>query len=306
MKIVIAGGSGFLGRIVASHFDTPKNKIVILTRGRTVSGNLNFVHWDGQYLGDWTSSLEGADVLINLAGRSVNCRYNNRNRSEILHSRLDSTRVLGAAMGKISRPPALWIQSSSATFYKHSETGVMDEYTGETGDTFSEQVCQQWEQAFGQLVLPFTRKIILRMGIVLGEGSALSRLINLANCGLGGPQGSGRQFMSWIHYRDVLRIIDWILAHPTVQGVLNVTAPHPVRNSVFMRELRSVLKIPAGIPLPKSLLELGAWLIGTETELILKSRKVCPQRLLDKGFVFEFPDLKSALGDLCQPEVRRS
>lgn len=307
MKIVIAGGSGFLGALIANHV-VQKDHVTILTRGTSsTSGRLHYVHWDGQSIGSWISALHGADVLINLAGRSVNCRYTEENRKEILNSRLDSTRVLGEALQKIRRPPSLWIQSSSATFYRHSEKRFMDEYTGETSDTFSEQVCQQWEEAFNRIDLPRTRKVILRTGIVLNaSGSALTRLINLTKFGLGGKLGDGRQFISWIHYRDVLNIVDWIIANPDQDGIFNVVTPQPVRNGEFMQTLREVLNVSFGLPMPKWLLEFGARVIGTETELILKSRKVYPQRLLDEGFVFEFPDLNSALGNLCQSEARKS
>jgi hypothetical protein len=183
---------------------------------------------------------------------------------------------------------------------------MMDEYSGETGISFSEQVCQQWENAFNQWVLPQTRKVILRTGIVLkANDSALKQWIRLVKCGLGGTQGSGRQCVSWIHHQDFQNILCWLIKHPEIQGVINATSPQPIRNQNFMEALRHSLQVSLVIPLPTLALELGARLIGTETELILKSRKVYPQRLLDNGFVFEFPDLKIALGDLCQPENRK-
>lgn len=308
MKIVLAGGNGFLGNILRDALKLKAQEIVILTRGKSLrSGNVSYVHWDGRSLGPWTSALEGADVLINLTGKNVNCRYTEKNKREILRSRLDSTRVLGKSMERLQQAPSLWLQCSSATIYRNSHDKLMDEKTGECGNDFSEQVCLQWEGMFNRQLLPATRKVTLRIGIVLdASGSALSRLINLTRFGLGGKQGDGKQFVSWIHKEDVVKIIDWIIATPHVNGVLNVVAPNPITNNHFMQTLRAALKVPFGLPMPAWLLSAGAKLIGTEPELILKSRKVYPQRLLDKGFVFEFPDLKSALVDLCQPEAKIS
>jgi len=299
MKIVVAGGSGFIGKILIETFKAQAD-IVVLTRGenRTVE-NVNYMHWDGEHIGAWTAVLTGADVLINLTGKNVNCRYTEKNKAEILNSRLASTRVLGKAVDEMRDPPSLWIQSSSATIYRHSEDLLMTEKNGELGNDFSEQVCLQWEGMFNRQILPQTRKVVLRTGIVLGASdSALPRLINLVKTGLGGKQGNGNQFVSWIHERDVVSTINWIIKNKKAEGVYNVVAPQPRTNQEFMKTLRKTLKIPFGLPAPAWLLTLGAWIIGTETELILKSRKVYPQRLLDEGFVFEFPDLKSALEDL--------
>lgn len=308
MKIILAGGSGFLGNGLINAFRSSMESIVVLTRGEsTSSGNVHHVHWDGKTLGPWTNSLEGADVLINLTGKNVNCRYTEKNKTEILRSRLDSTRVLGKALDRMSSPPALWIQCSSATIYRHSEDKLMDEKSGECGNGFSEQVCLQWEGMFNRQILPYTRKVVLRIGIALGtSGSALPRLINMTKAGFGGRQGNGKQFVSWIHHQDIVRIINWIIENPQANGVYNAVAPQPLANRDFMKSLRKALKVPLGLYMPTWLLSIGAWLIGTETELILKSRKVYPQRLLDNGFVFEFPDLNSALVDLCQPEVKRN
>lgn len=306
MKIVLAGGSGFLGKIFIDAFKASAESIVVLTRGRnSIEGNVMHIHWDGKTLGSWAASLEGTDVLINLSGKNVNCRYTEANKSEILHSRLDSTKILGRAIEDMNRPPRLWIQSSSATIYRHSEDKLMDEKTGECGNSFSEQVCLQWEGMFNRQILPHTRKVVLRIGIVLGlSDSAIPRLVTLARMGLGGAQGSGRQFVSGIHEKDVVNIIRWIIATPGAMGVYNAVSPQPLTNRAFMQTLRKVMKVPVGLPIPAWLLSAGAGLIGTETELILKSRKVYPQRLLDEGFVFEFPDLKSALEDLWFSERR--
>lgn len=308
MKIVLAGGSGYLGAVLTDFYKDKTNQIIVLSRGpESTQGNVHTIHWDGKTSGPWTHHLENADLLINLTGKNVNCRYTEKNKREILDSRIDSVRVLGEAVRRLRQPPQLWIQSSSATIYRDSEDKLMDEQTGEIGNGFSENICIQWEKAFAEQSLPGTRKVVLRTGIVLGRSdSALPRLINLVRVGLGGPQGKGTQYSSWIHERDVVSVIEWIRLHPEASGVFNCTAPQPVPNTVLMRELREKLNVPIGLPTPSWLLAIGAAMIGTETELILKSRKVYPQRLLDEGFVFEFPDLKAALGDLCPVEVKRS
>lgn len=304
MKIILAGGSGYLGHLLAQFYKTKAREIIILSRNsKPAVENIRTVHWDGKTMGEWADELEGADVLINLAGKNVNCRYTEKNKKEILDSRIDATRVLGEAVQKLRVPPALWIQSSSATIYHYSEDKMMTEENGQRGMGFSEMVCQRWEKSFTAINLSQTRKVILRTGIVLGRtDGALPRLINLVKMGFGGKQGHGRQYTSWIHERDIVNIVEWLRIHPTATGVFNSTAPQPVTNKSFMKALRHEFKIPFGLPVQRWLLALGAFIIGTETELILKSRKVYPQRLLDNGFVFEFPDLKSALVDLCQLE----
>jgi hypothetical protein len=304
MKIVIAGGSGYLGKLLARFYQSTAT-ITILSRNNAKSiGNIRFVSWDTVTLGDWVKELEDSDMLVNLAGKSVNCRYNEKNKPEILSSRLDPTKILGEAIQLLKLPPRLWIQSSSATIYRHSEDVLMTEEGGEIGEGFSVDVCRKWEATFNRIVLPATRKVILRTGIVLGkEDGAMPRFVKLAGTGVT-QLGNGRQFVSWLHERDFANAVEWIRTRPDVDGIFNCTSPAPVANATFMKALRSQLQIPLGFAIPRWMLAAGALIIGTETELILKSRKVYPQRLLDNGFVFEFPDLKSALVDLCQREKR--
>lgn len=211
--------------------------------------------------------------------------------------------VLGEAIQTLRRPPALWIQSASATIYRDSQDKLMTERDSIYGIGFSEMICRRWERAFTELKTPQTRKVILRISFVLGRRDGpLPRLINLAKLGVGGKQGHGRQYVSWLHERDMAGVVEWVRLHPAITGVINCTAPQPVTNKDFMKLLRDEFRRPFGLPLPQWFLEFGAFIIRTETELVLKSRKVYPQRLLDNGFVFEFPDLKSALVDLCQRE----
>jgi uncharacterized protein (TIGR01777 family) len=243
--------------------------------------------------------LEGADLLINLTGKNVNCRYNQKNKDEILNSRVNATVALGKAFETLRTPPKVWIQSASATIYRHAEDRAMDEITGEIGEGFSVDVCNAWEKTFWEQNAPHTRKVLLRIGIVLGKSdSALPRMLRLARFGLGGQQGNGKQYMSWIHEDEVVSIMDWIYKHEEIKGTFNCTSPQPLTNANFMRCIRTVCNVPFGVPTPAWLLTIGAWLIGTETELILKSRWVLPKKLIEAGYVFRFPHLSDTLTDI--------
>jgi hypothetical protein len=299
-KIVIAGGTGFLGKGLIDHFATGATQLVVLTRGASrVSAQAKYIHWDAKTLGPWADALEDASVLINLNGKSVDCRYTPHNKKTIYSSRLDATAVLGRAIQLTNRPPKLWINASSATIYRHSLDKEMDEVDGEIGSGFSVDVCRRWEQTFNRFETKDIRKIIIRTGIVLGKVSgALKPLKTLARLGLGGPQGQGNQYFSWIHEKDFVRAIEFFIHNSDTHGAYNVVSPTPVTNAYAMRSLRNALKIPFGIPLPKPLLEIGAVLINTETELILKSRRVVPKRLQQKGFEFKYNSIESALQDL--------
>ena len=299
-KIIIAGGTGFLGNCLKDHYNGTDTEIVILTRNvKPHEGNITYVYWNGKDQGEWSATLEGADMLINLTGRSVDCRYNKKNKAEIYSSRLDSTTALAAAIGRCENPPGLWINSSSATIYRHALDRNMDEDTGETGTGFSVDVCQRWEKTFLDFTTPRTRKVIIRTAIVLGEkGGALKPLTVLAKTGLGGPQGRGDQYVSWLHEKDFVSIIDFIIAHEEIQGVYNLAAPNPIPNKDFMKTLRQTHNVRVGIPMPAWLLTAGAFLIRTEPELILKSRRVVPTKLLASGYQFHFTDIRSALADL--------
>lgn len=307
MKIVIAGGSGFLGKALTNYFTGKNIQVTILSRRPQKSNKLvKEVYWDGRTLQDWRHELEGAEALINLSGKSVDCRYTEANKQKIYASRLASTRVLEEAVRHCIHPPKVWLNSSSATIYRGSYDKFMDEQRGEIGHDFSMDVCRKWEAVFNECITPYTRKVTLRTSIVLHiTGGALVPLIKLAKAGLGGSMGDGKQFFSWIHIHDFCRVTEWFIQKP-VTGVYNVCSPQPLRNSDFMKSLRHSLHVRIALPLPVPLLACGAALIRTETELVLKSRKVYPQRLLDEEFVFEFPDLKTALEDLCQVEAKRS
>jgi len=287
-KIVIAGGTGFLGSSLVDHWKDAEVQIFILTRRRCEDyGNVHYVKWDGKHLGYWTKVLEGADVLINLNGKSVDCRYTQDNKELIYDTRIDATYILGKAVEGCINPPKLWINAASATIYRHAEDKDMDEQAGEIGTGFSVDVCKKWEASFKSFQLKNTRQVIFRIGIVLGEkGGPLKPLLNLAKIGFGGRQGSGKQFFSWIHVNDFVRAFDFIISREDLDGTFNLTGPRPVRNYEMMHQIRRLANRRFGLPMPKWLLEIGAIFIRTETELILKSRRVVPRRLLEEGFEF--------------------
>lgn len=312
-RIVIPGGSGQLGQILARHFQECGHHVTVLTRG-PYTAPWQTVHWDGDNIGPWTEHLEGADVCINLAGRSVNCRYHARNRREIYDSRINTTRLLNHVIANLADPPKVWLNASTATIYRHALDRPMDEATGELGgnelvsatrrapDTwnFSIRVAKDWESAFLETPTPRTRKVALRAAVVLSPlaGNAFAIFSNLVRTGLGGAQGNGRQFVSWIHDVDFARALEFMLLRDDIDGPVNIAAPNPVPNREFMGTFRDAWNVPNGVSLPTPLLDLGAFILRTETELTLKSRRVVPARLLEAGFQFQFPTWLSAAEDL--------
>jgi uncharacterized protein (TIGR01777 family) len=274
--VVIPGGAGHLGRIIAEHLHAKGNAVTVLARSGEVAP-WQVVSWNGADTDDWTRELEGADVVINLAGRSVNCRYNARNRREILGSRVGTTRVLGKAISRLQRPPRLWINASTATIYRHSFDREMDEATGELGgqernapDTwrFSIDVATRWERSFFEANTPHTRKIALRSAMVMSaeRGGTFDILLRLVRFGLGGTCGTGKQFVSWIHQNDFVRALDYLMAHEEFEGPINVASPNPLPNEAFMHILRNAWGARAGLPASKAMLEVGAFFLRTETE----------------------------------------
>jgi uncharacterized protein (TIGR01777 family) len=308
MKIVIPGGSGQLGTVLARAMQSEGHDVVVLSR-QPCARPWRVVGWDGATLGAWSKELDGGDVLINLTGRSVNCRYTASNRQEILESRVGATRVLGEAISQASRPPRVWLQACTATIYAHRYDAPNDEASGLTGGEeldapgtwkFSIDVARAWERAFTEAVVPHTRKVALRLAMTMSpdHGGVFDTLLWLVGRGLGGKAGDGRQFVSWIHYEDFVRATRWLMDHEEVEGVVNVAAPHPLPNADFMRALRDASGTRVGLPATRWMLEIGAVFLQTETELILKSRRVVPGRLLDHGFVFEYPLWPDAARDL--------
>lgn len=308
-QVVIAGGSGFIGQYLTRAFRSDGATVSLIGR-----------HGPDARWGDTaaiTDLLDGADLLINLAGKSVNCRYNAGNRAEIMRSRVDTTRELAEAVGACANPPALWVNSSTATIYRHADDRPMTEAEGEIGEGFSVNVATAWEREFFAQDLPGTRRVALRMAIVLGDGGALVPLLRLTRFGLGGPHLDGRWFatqarrdagtfhefratrgrqkFSWVHLADVLGSIRFIAERPDLSGVVNIAAPNTTDDRTLMATIRRLLRVPFGLPTPRWVLELGTAVISTETELVLKSRWVVPERLTQAGYAFEYPDLEPAL-----------
>jgi uncharacterized protein (TIGR01777 family) len=310
MKIVIPGGSGQVGTMVARAFHAEGHDVVVLSRGPGAAP-WRTVEWDGVHLGPWAAELDDADVLLNLAGRSVNCRYTAANRREIIESRVQSTRVLGQALGARHRPPRVWLQASTATIYAHRYDAPNDEATGIIGGheadapdawRFSIDVARAWEQAFNEVQAPATRKVTLRSAMTMSadRGGVFDALLALVRRGQGGRIGDGRQFMSWVHGEDFISAVRWLIAHDAIDGIVNIASPNPVPNDEFMRALRQAWGIHVALPTFAWMLEVGALFLRTESELVLKSRRVVPRRLVESGFVFAYPHWSDAARDLCR------
>ncbi len=304
-RLILAGGSGFLGQALARHFQALGWEVAVLTRTPQASHATREVRWDAETLGEWTRELEGAAAVVNLTGRTVDCRYNEANRRAILNSRVNSTRVLGEAIARCQNPPPVWLNASTATIYKHTYGPAWNEAgeigaTPEAKDEFSVQVARAWEEVFAAAQTPRTRKVAIRSAMVFGNGSnsVFPVLRRMTRLGLGGRMASGRQFVSWIHERDFCHAIEWIIAHDDFSGPVNLAAPNPLTNAEMMRLFRERYKMPFGLPAPEWLLEMGAFFLRTETELVIKSRRVVPGRLLANGFQFQFPMLREVLADL--------
>jgi uncharacterized protein len=358
-KIVIAGGTGFIGQALARYFGK-ENHVILLSRQAVSNQNNNYDHelikaadgynitywcWDATHVEKyWLQDIDGADIVINLAGKSVNCRYTEKNKQQIINSRTHSTKTIGDAIRQCVVPPKLWINASSATIYRHTTDKPNDEFTGVISDAkydnmpysfldrvryryrkcmtqlregknsprykeldkdFSVQVCQHWEKAFFEQRTPFTRKIALRAAVTLGQGGVMAPYFNLLKTGLGGSQGNGAQMYSWLHEEDLCRIVEWCYEHNNMEGVYNCSSPNAVTNAEFMRTLRRITGHSIGLRAFNWMLEAGAALIGTETELILKSRWVAPAKLLQTGFSFKYNEVEHALADIIRNTPRR-
>ena len=298
-KLIVAAGTGFLGNVLIQHFKNKFEEIIVLTRGKSeIKNQIKYVNWNAKSFSGWEKELENVDVVINLAGKSVDCRYTEKNKAEILASRIDSTKILNEAILQCENPPKHFINSSTATIYRHSEDKEMDEYTGEIGNDFSINVAKSWEKIFYEVETPKTLKTAIRTSIVLGKnGGAFVPLKKLTQLGLGGKNGDGKQFISWVHEKDFARAVEFII-EKELSGSINVVSPKPIRNEEFMKKLQKAIGVPFGLPISKSLLEFGAKIIKTETELVLKSRNVIPKRLTENGFEFEFGDLEKTFKSL--------
>lgn len=290
-KVVLAGGTGFIGKFLEDKFKALGYDVYIISRQE------QHICWNNHK--EIVEAIDHSDMLINLAGKSVDCRYNEKNKKEILISRTETTRTLGKALKKCGNPPSLWINSSTATIYRHAEDRPMTEENGEIGTGFSVDVAKEWEKAFFAFQLPETRQVALRIAIVLGpDGGVMTAFNNLVRFGLGGVQGPGNQMFSWIHIEDIFSIIQFLQERKDLSGVFNCSSPHPVTNREMMAKLRETMNMMIGLPSPKWLLEIGAVLIKTETELILKSRWVIPDRLEKAGYTFKYKDIGQAFAHI--------
>ena len=310
MKIIIPGGSGQVGTILSRALVADGHEVVVLSR-KPSAAPWRIVPWDAETLGQWTTELENADVVINLAGQNVNCRYNAKNRQLIKESRVKATRVVGQAIARASRPPRVWLQASTATIYAHRYDEPNDELTGILGSAeedapetwrFSIDVATAWERTANEADVPHTRKVLLRSAMTMSpdRGGVFDVLLTLVRWGLGGKNGNGRQYVSWIHYLDFVQAIYWLIAHEELEGPINLASPNPIPNRDFMRTLRRAWGTRLGLPATKWMLELGALLLRTETDLVLKRRRVVATRLLQSGFTFEYPTWEEAARDLCR------
>ncbi len=310
MKILIPGGSGHLGTVLARAFHNRGDEVVVLSRTVTNAVPWRVVKWDGATLQEWADEFEGAEAVINLAGQSVNCRYTPENRRIIIDSRVKSTRVVGQAIAQTTKAPRVWLQASTATLYAHRYDAPNDEATGKIGgsetdapDTwhFSIDVVKKWERELNAAAAPTTRKVLMRSAIVMTPhtGGPFDMLLRLVRFGLGGRLGDGKEFVSWIHDQDFVRSVEWLMQHEELDGPVNLAAPNPLPNSEFMAALRKAWGISFGLPATDWMLELGAFILRSETELMLKSRRVVPTRLLESGLTFQFPTWPEAAADLC-------
>lgn len=311
MKIVMPGGSGHVGMFLGEQLTRAGHEVVVLSRRPRPDRipGVTEIGWDGRTLGPWAAEINGADAVINLAGRSVGCRYTAANLREMMDSRIDSARVVGRAIAGAARPPAVWLQMSTATIYAHRFDAPNDEATGLIGGTepgvpdywaYSVDIARNWEAEQARADTPDTRRVALRTAMVMSPGrdGVYFVLRRLARLGLGGPVAGGRQYVSWIHDHDLLRAILFLLDRPDLAGPVNLASPNPMPHADFMRELRRAVGRPIGLPATRWMAELGAFVLRVDTELLLKSRRVVPGRLLDAGFTFDHPDWAEAARNL--------
>ncbi|GIF38895.1 TIGR01777 family oxidoreductase [Actinoplanes xinjiangensis] len=306
MKVVIPGGTGQVGGVLERALTADGHEVVVLTRSPRGARQ---VYWDGATLGDWAAEVDGSDVVINLAGRSVSCRYTRENLEAMMSSRVESARVVGEAVAAAARPPAVWLQMSTATIYAHRFDAPNDEQTGVIGGdeqgvpgywAYSVEIARNWEAALERAVTPHTRKLALRSAMVMSpdRGGVFDVLSRLARLGLGGPVAGGRQYVSWIHDRDFVRAVRFLIGRDDLTGPVNLAAPHPLTQRELMRDLRAAWRMPFGLPATRHMAELGAFALRSDTELLLKSRRVVPTRLTDAGFTFDHPRWRAAATDL--------
>lgn len=299
-KLVIAGGTGFLGQALISQFEQEYNEIIVLSRsGNRQVKKIRYVQWDAKSFGAWNIELEGAEAIINLSGKNINCRYTHKNKAEILSSRLESTNIIGEAILKCINPPKVWINSSATGIYQFQENKFSTESNAIPGTGFMAQVCIAWEQAVTKFKFTQTRQLIIRTSMVLGHGGgAFPVMSKLASFGLGGTLGKGTQQVSWIHIADYCALIKWMIDTHTADGVYNGVAPTPIVNKDMMRLFRQKAHMKIGLPAYTWMLEIGAFFIRTETEIITGSTYTYPEKALNEGFTFKYKTMQACLDNL--------
>ncbi|EDY44622.1 epimerase [Streptomyces sp. SPB074] len=310
MKVLLPGGTGHVGQLLRRAWLREGHEVVVLSRHpRPYGDGTRVVGWDGRSAGPWTREVDGCDLVVNLAGRSVSCRYTPENLRAMMDSRVASARAVGEAVAGARRPPRLWLQMSTATVYAHRFDAPNDEADGVLGGAepgvpaywaYSVRIARAWEAAQREAVTPATRKVALRAAMVMSpeRGSVFDVLSRLARAGLGGPVAGGRQYVSWLHGADFVRALDFLRTREDLSGPVNLAAPHPLPQRAFMRALRAALRVPLGLPATRAMAELGAWALRSDTELLLKSRRVVPGRLTEAGFTFTHPEWPEAARDL--------
>lgn len=307
MKVILAGGTGQIGKILSDHFKANGHQVIILSRSKHSEDG--FIAWDGQSLGEWAKSIDGCDVVINLTGKNVNCRYTKKNFKEMLNSRVLSTQIIGEAIRLAKNPPSIWLQMSTATIYSHRFDAANDEFNGIIGGNEPEVpaswsgsilIAKEWEKALNEAKTPKTRKVVLRSAVVMSllKGGPLSILHTMTRFGLGGKIDSGKQYVSWIHQTDFINAINFIITKHEIEGIVNIASPYPLPQNEFMREIRKAAKVPFGIPATRCMAAVGAFLLRTETELVFKSRRVTTTRLAELGFEFKYPSWTQAVQEL--------
>lgn len=299
-KIILAAGTGFLGQAIIKQLEHEFDIFVVLTRGQNKTvGKVKYVNWDAENEGAWQSELENAIALINLTGKNVNCRYTKKNKEKIISSRVNSTAILGKTIAHLKSPPQIWINCASATIYNQSFDTEMVESSETFGQGFSVEVCKAWEKSFFNFNLTNTRMVCLRIGMIFGNGGGVFPILKkLTKIGLGGKMASGKQFVSWMDECDFVGLINWAINNNKVIGVYNCTAPYPITNSDYTNQLRKKMNVRIGLPANKWMLNIGAFFIRTEAELVLKSRNVIPQKAINEGFVFKFPKFIDCINHL--------
>ncbi len=297
-RIVLAGGSGFVGQALASRLLADGYEVIVFSRGAPRGASGTLVPWDGSTLGDWAKFLEDSLAVVNLTGKNINCRPTQSNRREIVRSRVASVQAVGEAIRRCRRPPRVFVQTSAVGLYGDAGDKVCDESTP-PGGGFLGEVCQQWEKAVDETPTPGVRRVVLRLGVVLGrEGGAFPPLARLARWFLGGAVGSGRQYISWLHLADAVRIYRDAIDREDFQGTYVAASPQPATNAQFMRQLRAALDRPWSPPAPALAVRLGGWVAGINAELALTGQRCAPRRLMAQGFAYEFAELRRALRDL--------